>query len=122
MIHGMEPQQLFNVTVGEVDHTTVVLELAGELDIYTGPLLGTAVEKATGNGYRRMVLDLTRLGFLDSTGLGLMVDAQRRMHAKQGTVSVVCASDNVLQVFKLTGLDSVLSIVDTRERAFAAAA
>ena len=118
----MTKEQLFQVTVDEIDHSTVVLDLAGELDMYTGPKLGAAVKDATGNGYRKLVLDLTQLSFLDSTGLSLIVEAQRRMAKKQGAVTVVCAADNVRQIFTLTGLDRVLPIVPTRDHAFAAAA
>ena len=121
-MQAMDRNELFQVTVGEVDHTTVVLDLAGELDIFTGPLLGNAVRTATGNGYRRMVIDLSKLAFLDSTGLSLLVDAQRRMASKQGSVSVVCDSANVRQVFCLTGLDRVLPIVATRDEAFGVSA
>ena len=118
----MTRNELFQVQVGEIDHSTVVLDLKGELDIYTGPLLGDAVNEATANGYRRLVLDLSQLEFLDSTGLSLLVEARRRMLAKTGDVTVVCASENVRQIFSLTGLDQVFSIVPTRDQAFAAAA
>ena len=113
----MEPSDLFQVTVREVDHSTVALDLAGELDLLTAPLLSEAVDQATANGYRRMVLDLSRLGFMDSTGLSLLVDAQRRMAAKQGGVTVVCPLPPVRQILSLTGLDSVLAVVESDDQA-----
>jgi|SRR4051794_10047039 anti-sigma B factor antagonist len=65
------------------------LELVGELDIGSAPVLEQAVERALDDGCREFVLDLGGTTFLDSSGLGALIRAARSVDARQGSISVV---------------------------------
>jgi len=87
------------------------LALAGELDLYTSTALDDALVEAEGEGWPLLVIDLTGLQFMDSSGLRLIV----RTHARAGEwgrrVVVVNGPDTVARVFSATSLDRELEIV-----------
>jgi anti-sigma B factor antagonist len=93
--------------------------MSGELDLATARPLQEAARTATADGYEVLVFDLSRLDFMDSTGLHLLAEAHRAMAAKGQQAVVVCSSPMLLIVFELTGLDRLLTIVATREQALA---
>ncbi len=90
------------------DH--VVLEVGGEIDVYTAPRLRERLIELVGAGQKHVVVDLGRVDFLDSTGLGVLVGAHRRLRAGDGSLSLVCPHDRLLKIFRITGLDSVFDI------------
>jgi anti-anti-sigma factor len=110
----------FQLLLQEPDEGVLVFALRGELDMLHADEVKDAVATAVGSGeYRRLVFDLTRLGFLDSSGIHILVDTHRKMQAARGDVTVVCASPNLARIFELTGLDRVLTIVPDRGSALA---
>jgi anti-anti-sigma factor len=82
---------------------------SGEIDIATAPelarQLGMAIEDNPGE---RIDADFARVTFIDSSGLGVLVAAQRRARAAGGDVAVTNLRPNLRTVFLLTGLDKVL--------------
>jgi anti-sigma B factor antagonist len=101
MIEALAPQ--FDVSVERLSATAVV-RVSGELDIATVPVLAD-VMRGLAPPCDRVVLDLSALTFIDSTGLTLAVTEYRRA-ARHGVELVVAgATDNVLHVLRLTGLD-----------------
>ena len=99
------------------DHT--VVEIGGEIDVYTAPRLRERLIEMVGAGERRVVVDLGRVEFLDSTGLGVLVGAHRRLRARDGSLTLVCPHERLLKIFRITGLDSVFDIYDSVESATA---
>lgn len=97
-----------------------VLEIGGEIDVYTAPRLRERLVEIAEAGDRRIVIDLARVDFLDSTGLGVLVGAHRRMRGGESSFSLVCPHERLLKIFKITGLDSVFEIHSSVEEATAA--
>ena len=106
------------VTTNEARGYTLVT-VAGELDLYTAPKLGEAISGLVREGTYHLVIDLTRVGFLDSTGLGVLVGARKKIDAHNGSLQLVCNQDRLLKLFRLTGLINVFVIHDTVEAATA---
>lgn len=100
------------------DHT--VLEVAGEVDIETAPRLRERLVEVVDGGARRVVVDLNRVDFLDSTGLGVLVGALKRLRAVGGTFGIVCGKESLLKIFRITALDQVFAISPTVEAAVGA--
>ena len=100
-------------TVGE--HT--VLEVGGEVDVYTAPRLRERLVELVDGGARNVVVDLGRVDFLDSTGLGVLVGALKRLRAANGTFGLVCAKEPLLKIFRITALDQVFPIYPSVEAA-----
>ena len=101
------------------DHT--VLEVGGEVDVYTAPRLREKLVELVEQGARHVVVDLSRVEFLDSTGLGVLVGALKRLRAVNGTFGLVCAHERLLKIFRITALDRVFSLYDTVAAATSAA-
>ncbi|MFV2019148.1 STAS domain-containing protein [Micromonospora sp. LOL_023] len=100
-------------TVGE--HT--VLEVGGEVDVYTAPRLRERLIELIDAGDRKIVVDLGRVDFLDSTGLGVLVGALKRLRPAGGTFGLVCDKEPLLKIFRITALDQVFPIFPTVEAA-----
>jgi anti-anti-sigma factor len=85
-----------------------VLRLQGEVDHATAPFLHQRAESMLGDGSRSLVLDLTEVTFLDSSGINAIVRARNQAHAQGGTVTVRHASTIVRRVMDITGLGPLL--------------
>jgi anti-sigma B factor antagonist len=91
--------------------------LKGELDVYSAPRLKEDLSSRIDGGCTQIVLDMEGVGFVDSSGLGVLVSALRRAREKDGSVRIVCTKDNVLKIFRITGLDKVFPIFSDKEEA-----
>ena len=100
------------------EHT--VLEVGGEVDVYTAPRLRERLVELVDAGARNVVVDLGRVDFLDSTGLGVLVGALKRLRAAGGGLVLVCDKEPLLKIFRITALDQVFPIYPSVEAATSA--
>jgi anti-sigma B factor antagonist len=101
------------------DH--MVLEVGGEVDVYTAPRLRERLVELVEAGSRSVVVDLGRVEFLDSTGLGVLIGALKRLRAAGGDLALVCNHERLLKTFRITALDRVFTLYDSVTAATAAA-
>ncbi len=94
-----------------------VLEIAGEIDVYTAPKLREQLVDLVNAGSYQLVVDLERVEFLDSTGLGVLVGGLKRVRAHDGSLSLVCTQERILKIFRITGLTKVFPIHASVEQA-----
>ncbi len=87
-----------------------VLEVKGEVDLYTSPQLKDKVTEMIEHGQSRLIIDLTDVGFMDSSGLGVLVTALKRARERDGSLALVCPEGSVHKVLTITGLDRVFPI------------
>lgn len=99
-------------------HTVVVV--GGEIDVYTAPKLRDKITELVNAGHHDLVVDMDRVDFLDSTGLGVLVGGLKKVRAEDGTMSLVCSQDRLLKIFKITGLAKVFTIHPSQEAALSA--
>ncbi len=96
-----------------------VVSAVGEVDVFSAPDLDAALEAALAGGSARLVVDLSGVSFLDSTGLGVLVKALKGARDAGGSLHLVVASDRIRKIFEITGLDASMSIFDTADDAIA---
>jgi anti-sigma B factor antagonist len=107
------------LTVGlETRDAGVVIELAGELDLATAPLVEEALADVETTRPQLLVLDLSGLTFMDSTGLRIVLAADAAARREARRLAVVRGPDPVHRVFLMAWLDRRLEIVGDREAAF----
>ena len=99
-----------------------VVDVKGEIDVYTAPKLREKLIELVSEGSYDVVVNLEGVDFLDSTGLGVLVGALKRVKAHDGSLSLVCSQDKILKIFKITGLTKVFPIHASVEEAAGGAA
>jgi len=102
----------FLVTRQELADDTSLLSVEGDLDLASAPSLKWALADLQSAESRHVVVDLSRVAFIDSTALGVLVGAQRSLDPGV-RLAIACAEENVLRIFELTGLDGMFEIVPT---------
>ena len=98
-----------------------VIDVQGEIDMYTAPRLRELLIDLVGKGSYQLVVNLDKVGFLDSTGLGVLVGGLKRVRAHDGSLDLVCTQQRILKILKITGLTQVFGIYPTVDQAIAAA-
>jgi anti-anti-sigma factor len=115
----MEPDpygQQLDVARSEHDGVQVV-ELSGELDLNSVGELDEALVAAAGTARPRVCVDMSRLGFIDSTGLATVIRAHLAVVEAGGAFAVVAVAGNVRRTLETTGLMEMLSVVEDRASA-----
>ena len=97
-----------------------VIDVQGEIDIYTAPRLRELLIDLVSTDNYHLVVNLEKVGFLDSTGLGVLVGGLKRVQAHDGSLDLVCTQQRILKIFKITGLTKVFGIHETVDQAIAA--
>ncbi len=97
-----------------------VVNVEGEIDIYTAPRLRELLIDLAGKGSYQLVVNLEKVGFLDSTGLGVLAGGLKRVRPHDGSLDLVCTQERILKIFKITGLTKVFGIYQTVDQAIAA--
>ncbi|QQQ78866.1 STAS domain-containing protein [Saccharothrix sp. 6-C] len=97
----------------EVRGGWTVVAVSGELDADTVPVLSDRLEESTGN----VVVDLSEVPFMDTTGLSLMLDWHRRLDGAGGEFRMASMQPSVHKLFRLTELTEVMHIHETVESA-----
>src|SRR5215211_9412255 len=94
-----------------------VVAVRGEVDLFTAPEFKQRVMAPIGAGIDHVVVDLMETTFIDSSSLGVLIGAHRRLKQRGGRLVVACDSEAIVKTFRITGLDSVFTIVDSLEAA-----
>jgi len=87
-----------------------LITVSGEVDLATSPELDVAIIAAIDSGTSSVVIDLTDVSFMDSSGLGVIVRALKRCREAENDLDLVITNERVLKVFGITGLDQVIPI------------
>ena len=95
----------------------VVIEVAGQLIVGNRQELNQKVLDEAEGGARKILVDFAGAGYIDSSGLGVLVSLAKRMRELGGDLRLANLNDDLQTLFELTKLDSLFQIADTRERA-----
>jgi anti-anti-sigma factor len=96
----------------ELTGDTARLTLAGELDMATAPRLEEAVAGVLARGARRLIVDLSGLAFVDSSGLRLFIAMNDRAAAGEWTLGLIRPPASPLSVFHITGAEDNLPFIE----------
>jgi anti-sigma B factor antagonist len=107
----------FGVLDESVDDRTHVVAPSGEVDALTAPVLGGRLLGLVGQGKTSLIVDLSKVTFMDSTGIGVLINALRALGRREGRLVLVCPTERILRPFEITGLSGYLPIVSSREEA-----
>ena len=101
------------------DDGVAVAVVSGEIHVSTAPRFRQALEAIIERGDGTLVLDLTAVEFIDSTGLSVLLNGLRLVGQRGGHMALVCTNPTVLRLFQITSLDTTFDIVADRDAAIA---
>lgn len=110
----------FGLHTSKVSDQEFVVALTGEVDLYTAPELKSELIRLVDLGAKRIVVDLTMATFIDSTTLGVLLSALKRLRPTGGELALVCPDRNIRKIFEITLLDRVFAMSETKAEALAA--
>src|ERR687886_3017643 len=103
----------FAITDRQVDGDRHVVAVTGEIDLFTAPEFKQRVSAPIDAGRTHVIVDLSETTFIDSSSLGVLIGAHRRLKRRDGSLVVVCDNEAIVKTFRITGLDGVFSVVPT---------
>jgi anti-sigma B factor antagonist len=96
-----------------------IVRAEGELDLHTAPTLQAEIDSVLEQQPGLIVVDLSKVDFMDSTGLSVIVATVAAMRQQGGEVRVVTGADKITKVFTLTGVDQQVGLFGSLEEALA---
>src|ERR1700753_2145115 len=97
-----------------------IVAVEGEIDVYTAPRLRELLIELVNKKEYPLGVNMEKVEFLDSTGLGVLVGGLKRVRAHDGSLDLVCTQERILKIFRITGLTKVFGIHETVDEAIAA--
>jgi len=97
-----------------------VIRLEGEVDIYTCPQLKETILRLIDDGEYHIIIDMEKVPYIDSAGLGVLVGARRRVGEHDGSISIVNPYPSVYKVLEITRLTKIFEVYQDKEGALTA--
>lgn len=94
-----------------------VVEIEGEIDVYTSPVFKGAVYDPILQGARHIILDMTGVSYMDSSGFGILLGATKRIRPEEGTLTLVGCNEMITRMLNITRLSTVFNLTRTLEEA-----
>ena len=95
-----------------------LLELSGQIDSYTSEEITKIIEAHVDKGNFKVIVDLNKVDYLDSSGLSALINAKIKLSKRQGDLRLVGLKGKAKEVFELAGLLDMFEIFDSHEKAF----
>jgi anti-sigma B factor antagonist len=101
----------------ELAKDTHAVEVQGEIDVYTSPKVKEIVTELIDKGNNHLVINLEGVRYIDSTGLGVLIGALKKVREKEGSINLVCNNPQIKKIFNITGLVKIFGIYKNEEEA-----
>lgn len=113
--YSMEKTQLtsFSDTIDGVP----VLHVAGEIDIYTAPSFKEAINELISAGHNHILIDMTEVAFMDSSGFGTLLSASKPLRPIGGSLSLVGCNEAITRMLEITRLNTLVPVYNNRDEA-----
>lgn len=102
-----------------INEKAALIDLEGEVDVYTAPQLKQQIIGLLDSGVRHVTVNLSAVDYLDSTALGVLIGGLKRLRERDGTLDLICPNPRIKRIFEITGLDKIFDIYAGEEEALA---
>jgi len=108
-----------NLKIGtrSINDRASLIDLEGEVDVYTAPQLKQQIINLLDDGVRRIIVNLSAVDYLDSTALGVLIGGLKRLRERDGNLDLICPNPRIKRIFQITGLDKIFDIYATEQEA-----
>jgi anti-sigma B factor antagonist len=96
-----------------------ILDVAGEIDVYTAPRFKEAVNGIIGSGQNHLIINMEKVSYMDSSGFGTLLSATKRLRPEGGTVNLVKCNSPITRMLRITRLNTIFGTYDSEEDALA---
>jgi anti-sigma B factor antagonist len=96
-----------------------ILDVVGEIDVYTAPQFKEAVNNVIASGQNHLVINMDRVTYMDSSGFGTLLSATKRLRPEGGTVNLVKCNSPITRMLRITRLDTIFGTYASEEDAIA---
>lgn len=100
-----------------VDSKVSIIDLQGEIDVYTAPQLKQQILDMLDKGVIHIIVNLADVEYLDSAALGVLIGGLKRLRERNGTLDIICPNTRIKRIFEITGLDKIFDIYATEDEA-----
>lgn len=113
------------VTPRKINEQVHGIDIQGEIDVYTSPRVKEAIHEQLDQGRSRLIINLEEVKYIDSTGLGVLIGALKKIRDNKtendsdGRIILVCTNPQIKKIFNITGLVKIFEISDSEEDALA---
>lgn len=106
----------FAVSTQPNGDSVAVINVQGEVDVYTAPKLREEIHKQLDQGATKIVVDLTNVAYMDSSGLGVLIGALKRAREENGDLVVASPNPRISRILDVTGLSKIFNVqADTQQ-------
>ena len=113
------PEDTTKVT-SETKGGAVIIAPEGDIDLARSPTLRTSLRQAQSGKPKSLVVDLSQVDYMDSSGVATLVEALQTARRNSTKMVLCCMKERVRSIFEIARLDSVFTIVDSRDQALSA--
>lgn len=93
------------------------VEVQGEIDVYTSPRVKETINELIDQGQYNLIIDLEGVRYIDSTGLGVLIGALKKVREHDGRILLICTNPQIKKIFNITGLVKIFEIFKNEEEA-----
>ena len=108
------------VSTKTIENIAEQVDVSGEIDVYTSPKVKDTINALIEKGAYNLIVNLEQVRYIDSTGLGVLIGALKKVREHEGHIFLVCVDQQIKKVFTITGLVKIFRIFNTNEEAVAA--
>ena len=105
------------LTIRELKPDIHLAEVHGEIDVYTSPQVKEALVGLIEKGHYNLIISLEGVRYIDSTGLGVLIGALKKVREHNGGISLICTNPQIKKIFNITGLVKIFGIFKNEEEA-----
>ena len=117
-IPGKSGEKFMDIAVETSKEGIVIFRLTGKLNMVYAPALRQEIAEQTSAGHNKIVIDMSGVDFMDSSGLGALINGLKGARQGGGDLRIAAPVEQVKLVLKLTNLDRVIKTYSSAEKAF----
>jgi len=105
------------VNTRQINDSIHLVEVQGEIDVYTSPRVKETVNELIEGGKYNFAINLEGVRYIDSTGLGVLIGALKKVREHNGRIVLICTNPQIKKIFNITGLIKIFEIYKDEEEA-----
>lgn len=94
-----------------------VIDVAGEIDLYTAPMFKQALTQSIEDGNKNILVNMSGVSYMDSSGFGTLLGATKRVRPDGGSVNLIGCNDAICRMLKITRLNTIFGLFDDEDTA-----